>query len=91
MLAGLPAHLASRVGVADTFAAINAHCGEHYTDCDIQPQGRGCNCHFEKASYARVHGPAIAAAARLLLARTNRSEEVAAAQCCCYKERLATR
>jgi hypothetical protein len=47
--------------------------GEHYTDCAIQAQGNGCNCHFEKPSYQQVHGPVIAMAAMGLLARANAS------------------
>jgi len=74
-LRALPPHEAARVGVADTASAVNRRCGAHYTDCEIQSQTRGCNCHFEQASYAEVHGPAIAAAVRALASRaaTNRT------------------
>lgn len=68
-LRALPPHEAARVGIADTASAVNRRCGAHYTDCEVQPQVRGCNCHFERASYAELHGPAIAAAARALAAR----------------------
>ena len=70
VIGALPARLSSRVGTADTWTAVNTRCGGgHYTDCPIQPQARGCNCHFEKPSYPLVHGPVIAAAALRLLAR----------------------
>jgi hypothetical protein len=66
---------AQRVAIADTYTAVASSCGgASYRDCAIQRQfddvGRRymCNVHFGKASFAEVHGPAIAKElARLLL------------------------
>lgn len=57
-LASFPSH---RVATADTHAAVAARCGAHYTDCELQPQTHGCNCHFSNATFYRVMGPVIAA------------------------------
>ena len=62
-----------RVAIADTYAAVASRCGAHYRDCSIQPQrsadGRRyvCKVHFEKSSFAEVHGPAVARALSGLL------------------------
>ena len=50
---------AHRVGVADTHRAVNHHCGEHYTDCELQSQAGGCNAHFRHENFSTVHAPPI--------------------------------